>query len=350
MSQIDNIVSVVVDVQSESVTQTSFGIPLIAGAFLTSKTTVPFTRARLYSSITEMTDDGWLVTDEVYKAARAIFSQNPRPTSIVIGRRDAADANWATALSAIQTENDSWYFVSIVPVASADTEALQVAAWTETQTKIFFSQSGDTDILTSATDDQGTVLKELGYNRTVTLYRPASKASEYAEAGWVGEGAPFAPGSSTWAFKDIVGATPDGLTTAQKNAAHGKNVNTFTTVGGADITEKGKVASGEWIDVIIGLDWLKARLQETVYGALIANRKISYDDAGITVVAGLVQSVLEEAARKGVLQLDSIQLTVPKYSAISTADKTARKLPDVKFSARLQGAIHFVEINGTVSV
>lgn len=350
MSQIDNIVTVVIDVQSESVTQTSFGIPLIAGAFLTSKTTVPFTRARVYGSLTEMTDDGWASSDEVYKAARSIFYQNPRPTSVVIGRRDAADADWSAALAAIQAENDTWYFVSIVPVASADTEALQVAAWTEAQTKIFFSQSGDSDILTSATDDQGSALKALGYNRTATLYRPTSKASEYSEAGWVGEGAPFAPGSSTWAYKDIVGSTPDSMTTAQKSAAHGKNVNTFTTVAGADITEKGRVASGEWIDVIIGLDWLKARLQETVYGALVANRKISYDDAGITVIAGLVQSILEEAGRKGVLQLDSIELTVPKYSAISTADKTARKLPDVKFKALLQGAIHLVEINGTVSV
>lgn len=350
MSQIDNIVTVVIDVQSESVTQTSFGIPLIAGSFLAAKTTVPFTRARAYGSITEMTDDGWTTSDEVYKAARAIFQQNPRPTTIVVGRRDAADADWGAALAAIQAEDDSWYFVSIVPVASADTEALQVAAWTETQTKIFFSQSGDTDIITSATDDQGSVLKGLGYNRTVTLYRPTSKASEYAEAGWAGEGAPFAPGSSTWAYKDIVGATPDKLTTAQKNAAHGKNVNTFTTVAGADITEKGKVASGEWIDVIIGLDWLKARLQETIYGALVAQRKISYDDAGITAVAGLVQAVLEEAGRKGILQLDSIVLTVPKYADISSADKTARKLPDVKFTALLQGAIHLVEINGTVSV
>ena len=350
MGQIDNIVTVVIDVQSQSVTQTSFGIPLIAGAFLAAKTTTPFTRARSYGSITEMIDDGWTNADEVYKAARSIFSQNPRPTNIIVGRRDDADTDWATALAAIQSEDDTWYFVSIVPVSTADNEALQVAAWVETQTKIFFSQSGDTDILTAATDDQGSALKALGYLRTATLYRPTSKASEYSEAGWVGEGAPFNPGSSTWAYKDIAASTPDKLTTAQKNAAHGKNVNTFTTVAGADTTEPGKVASGEWIDVVIGINWLKARLQETVYGALVANRKISYDDAGITAVAGLVQGVLEEAGRRGILQIDSIVLTVPKYADISTANKNARKLPDVKFTALLQGAIHLVEINGTVSV
>ena len=131
---------------------------------------------------------------------------------------------------------------------------------------------------------------------------------------------------------------------------HGKNANTYTLVAGANITQQGKVSSGEWIDVVIGIDWVKARLQETVYGAFVANRKIGQDDGGITVIAGLVQGILEEAGRKGILQLDSIKLTVPKYVDIPTADKTARKLPDVKFSALLQGAIHLVEIQGTVSV
>ena len=83
---------------------------------------------------------------------------------------------------------------------------------------------------------------------------------------------------------------------------------------------------------------------------LACNRKIPYDDTGISVIEGLVKGVLNEAASKGILQADSISVTVPRYADIPQADKIARKLPDVKFTALYQGAIHRTTINGTISV
>ena len=55
-------------------------------------------------------------------------------------------------------------------------------------------------------------------------------------------------------------------------------------------------------------------------------------------------------SNKGILQADSIEVTVPLYKDVEQADRLNRKLPDVKFSAVLQGAIHTVTIDGTVSV
>ena len=83
---------------------------------------------------------------------------------------------------------------------------------------------------------------------------------------------------------------------------------------------------------------------------LVNARKVPYDDGGITIVAGAVQATLEEAARAGILQLDSIVLTVPTYAEIPQADRLARNLPDINFTALLLGAIHSVEIRGVVSV
>ena len=93
------------------------------------------------------------------------------------------------------------------------------------------------------------------------------------------------------------------------------------------------VAVAAFIDIIIGTDWIEARLRETVYSALVNNRKIPYDDTGIAMIEDLVKGVLNEAASKGILQADSIVVTVPKYEDIPQADKLARKLPEVKFSA-----------------
>jgi hypothetical protein len=121
-------------------------------------------------------------------------------------------------------------------------------------------------------------------------------------------------------------------------------------IGGVGVTLDGKVASGEYIDIIIGTDWIEARLREAVFSALVNNRKLPYDDSGITAVVGLVKGVLNEAASAGILQADSIQVTAPTYAEIPQADKIARHLPGVKFTALYQGAIHRVTIQGTISV
>lgn len=353
MSQLDAIVSVTIDRQTQSVSQQSFGIPGVIGQFLTSKTTTAFTRAREYADTAEMLADGWTTADAVYKACAAIFRQNPTVPKVIVGRKDAADADWAAALTAINNENGDWYRFVIVPVVTAtpNDEYLDAAEWTETQKKRLFIQTLETDTLNAAlSTDLAAQLKALGYERTVVQYHLAANTDEYAHTSWVGEGSPFDPGSSTWAYKTLKGVTADKLTTGQKSAAWGKNCNTYTTVGGVSITEKGVVASGEFIDILDGIDWIESRLQETVFGSLVNLRKIPYDDSGIQMIRGLVKSVLDEAGRKGILQGDTIEVTAPKYKDIPSADRMARHLPDIKFTALLQGAIHTVAISGVVSV
>ena len=52
----------------------------------------------------------------------------------------------------------------------------------------------------------------------------------------------------------------------------------------------------------------------------------------------------------GILAADpAFTVTAPAVADVSAGDKTARTLPDVDFDATLAGAIHKVEISGTVS-
>lgn len=359
MSQLDNIVTVTITRETKAISRASFGIPGVIGEFAVDKTTVDFTRAREYGSLAEFLADGWVASttlvpgDAIADAVSAIFRQNPNVPKVVVGRKDALDANWGAALAAVQAENDDWYLFTICPdtPATPTAEFLEAAAWTETQKKVLFLQTTDGNTLsTVATTDIGYQLKALSYDRTATCYHAVAKLIEQAAASWLGEGAPFEPGSSTWAYKTLAGVTADKLTTAQKSAAAGKNVNTYTTIAGASITEKGVVASGEYIDIIIGIDWIEARVQEAVFGALVNQRKLAFDDGGIQAERGLVKSVMDEAGRKGILQGDSIDVTAPKYKDVPSADRIARHLPDVKASALLQGAIHTTAISITVSV
>ena len=345
-----DIVEVNITRQTTSVAVAAFNVPLILSQFATNKTTTAFTRARVYGSVAEMASDGWTSSDAVYKIANAIFSQNPSVNKIVVGRNDSNDATIDAALNAIANENNDWY--GIVVDQSLVSSFSDVASWVETAKKFAIFWITDVNAYDpSKSTDLASVLKLANRNRSAVVWHatPAGGA-DYIDAAWMGEGFPYEPGTSTWAYKTLNGVTPDTLLASQETALKNKNCNYYMTVGGVSITQEGKVASGEYIDIIIGTDWIEARLREAVYSALVNNRKIPYDDTGIAMIEGLVKGVLNEAASKGILQADSIAVTVPKYADIPQADKLARKLPDVKFSALYQGAIHSVTINGTISV
>lgn len=355
-----DIVNVNITRETTSVAVAAFNVPLILSTFAaTNDNSDPdspsgypstFTRAKVYGSLGELAEDGWSSTGAVYKMAQAVFMQNPSVSKVVVGRADAEDESVAASFTAIMNENSSWYGV-LVDNSMIDTtaEGLAVAAWIEANKKfgIFWTTDADT-IDATKTTDLAYALKNAAYDRSAVIYHTAD--TNYIDAAWMGEGFPYDPGTSTWAYKTLSGIAADNITASMESALNGKNCNFYSEVGGVNITQTGKVASGEWIDIIIGTDWIEARLRESVYSALVNNRKLPYDDTGIAVVEGLVKGVLMNAASNGILQADSIEVTVPRYADIPQADRIARHLPDVKFTALYQGAIHRTTINGSISV
>lgn len=344
-----DIVSVNITRETTSVAVAAFNVPIILSTFAASKTTTAFTRARSYGSLKELTDDGWASTDAVYKMANAIFAQNPSVSRVVVGRADSGDADVAASLAAIQAEDNSWY--GLVVDQAFEDDVADIAAWVEANKKLGFYWTTDADVPDATkTTDIASTLKGQSYDRAVVIWHPTpATGADYPDAAWMGEGFPFDPGSSTWAYKTLKGVSPDNVS-GKETTLQNKNCNYYSEVGGVNITQEGKVASGEWIDIIIGTDWIEARLRESVYGAFVNNRKVPYDDNGIGMIKGLVKGVLCEAGNMGILQIDSIEVTAPKYAEIPQADRIARKLPAVKFRALYQGAIQRVAIEGSISV
>ena len=85
---LDDLVSVTITLESASVEQESFGIPLIA-AYHTHNTN----RVRTYDAATALTDmvaDSFSTTEPAYLAAAALLSAQVRVKQIKIGRRDGA--------------------------------------------------------------------------------------------------------------------------------------------------------------------------------------------------------------------------------------------------------------------
>jgi hypothetical protein len=341
--EISSIVSVQVTRQTKTISQAGFGVCLI----LTPVASLPAARVSFYTSIDGVSDDFESSTD-AYKSAAAIFSQNPRPEKIAIGRYLSTETI-DDVLPLIKDETNDWYALVLTSRTQAD-QAF-AAAWIETQDKILFVRSNNADIKDPADDtDICSVLSAATRERTATIaHFPAT--DDFIDAGWLGGMLPKQPGSATFAFKTVSGATPDKFTASEQAAIDAKKANHYQTVGGVNIMQPGKMASGEWIDVIIGIDWLKARIAERIFSVLANRDKVPYTDAGAATLENEIRAQLTEGVKVGLLAADpAFTVTVPKVSTISVNDRASRVFPSITFEATLAGAIHKTTIQGTVSV
>lgn len=216
------------------------------------------------------------------------------------------------------------------------------------------SSTETSDAKSTGTLDIFSTLKGLNYNRSIGLYSGTADGStddQWSELAWAGRMLPTDPGSATWKFKTLSGVTADVFTDTERTNLLGKNANIYEVIGGVAITQEGKVAIGEFIDVIRGVDWLEVRIQEDIYQLLVNVDKVPYTDQGITAIDGAVKARLADAITVGLLAADPPPTTtVPRSIDIDPADKIARTLNNVRFEGTLAGAIHFVNVTGVVTV
>ena len=432
---LSDIVSISITAATRTPARAGFGIPLI-----TSFTATWAERVRTYSKLADVVVDFATSTPE-YKAAAAIFAQNPCPKTVLIGRcalpptqrfditptavnstvyrltfngnalsytsdgsatvaeiitglkaaidalalavtvsnfggtvlrivanaagawfscgcsdpnlsllQNHADPGIATDLAAILVENQSWYCLITTFNSMALVQA--AAAWALSNTKLYIAQTQDNVVANTAisgTDDIAEYLKNAANGHVSVWY--SKDTSDFLDAALAGALLPMDPGSETWAFKTLAGVPAGSYTSTQRTNILAKTANFYEPTADINITWNGKVSSTEWIDVIRFIDWLEARLAEEIFGGQINAKKIPYTAAGLVVIAGFVKRVLKQAANKPIEGItDDYIVTTPDIADVSPADKASRTLNGVTFSATLTGAIHQVNLQGTVSV
>lgn len=211
------------------------------------------------------------------------------------------------------------------------------------------SQAGSVVTTTQDGLDIAQNLEDLNYDRTFLTYS-ASSTNE-TEMAWIGLMASKNAGSSTWKFKNLAGVSSDSLSDSVRTIVTGKNTNIYTEFSGLDIMENGTVASGEWIDIMRGTDWIQANIEADVFNAIANADKIPYTDAGVDSIRGVIMGVLLRAVERSILAADPPpNVTAPLVANVSTANKGARLLPDVKFFGTYAGAIHKTNINGFLAI
>lgn len=285
------------------------------------------------------------------KAFRVEVSDN---LSVTI---DASAEAIADTMAAVMASDSDFYGIALV--SKSETDIMDMADWAESAGKLYLtSLSGDGVKNSEINNDIGSKLMAKNYYRTAWWYHDLAE-SEFVEAAVAARCFAIDPGGETWALKKLAAITYDALTETEFNAISKKNGNTFERFRNISITQTGKVAAGEWIDVIRFRDWLEEEMKTNVLNLLINSDKVGYTDAGIGGIESRMRQALDLGqARGGIAPTEydedgnqnlGYTISMPLASSISANQKATRILKDVKFTARLAGAIHVINISGSLT-
>lgn len=319
----------------------SFDPMIVGGGAIASGVTTVY-------ELTDLTAAGYTSADPEYDMVSAMIAQTPRPELIKVCRRATGTA-LGTFLDSLRETDDAWYAFCISSRVDADLNA--AGTWANSNGKFFFGSAVAVTALGSRSVDR-------------EAYLIHTDAASYPECAWVGRCLPADPGSITWKWKVFSGQVASTFTATQLNAIRTAHGNALQSQAGVIFTNEGMTSSGKYIDVIMGRDWIEDQLRTDLLSLFINNNSIPYDDSGIAMVEGVVRGVLKRAGDNGViakaisaadmLQSDDkvymYRVTVPQRSDTSTNDRATRTLSDVKFAYTVAGAIHEVEVTGTISV
>lgn len=427
MSDLSEVVRVVITDQSTAISTASFAIPLV----LTTHTNFP-QRTRTYQNLVDVGAD-FSTTTNTYKMARQAFGQTTvlgaPPPSIVIGRRQvdsveytptvANNANYVVTINAIpytytsgisatatsiitgikgvigtpsgvtvggtttltitpttattpysvvssvnlvpaftatesypdallsvDSENDTWYCLTAETQVTSEQEALSDVI--QGMEKIYALSSSDPVAPTQDQTDIGYKLEAKSAGRTFGVYS-ATASTEFPEVAWVGSQLAVTPGSNDWDFKRANGVTRSILSPTQITDLRSKSWNFYRRKGGVDVFQDGNMFDGSYIDVTIGKDWVRARLQEGIYFRIINSLKIPMTDAGLLIVENEIRAVLSLAESNGLID-SGWTVTTPPVLSIPATLRAQRAAGVFVIRARLQGSVRFVDIQFYLSV
>lgn len=280
-----------------------------------------------------------------------------------------------TALAAVtlldQQFSDQWYGVTVL--GAADSDVLSIAAYIDASstTRHFYGVTTQEAgvLVTGDTTDIAYQLQQLGYNHTAVQfsssnpYAVVSTLARILTTNWLANNSTI-----TLMYKQEPGIVAESLNTNQVNALEAKNCNVFVKYNNnTAIIEMGTCASGQFIDTVIGLDWLTLTLQANWYFALYSSAtKIPQTDAGMHILATVAANTCQEAVNNGLLApgqwnaggfgtlnegdflAQGFYIFQPSVNSQPQSIRAQRKSVPFQIAVKLAGAVQ--TINGTILV
>lgn len=315
-----------------------------------------------YRSIEEVEED-YADTTRTYEQAKAIFDQVNSLSGYMTSKiyivgiaAPTAEADMLTALETLKANNEGWYcfatdqetpsYITAMAAWAASTEPTlaQLRNGVEDQRKMYFYQSDDLAFVQTVKDE-----------RTVSCFCDPAVLDEEIACSYYGNVAPFYPESATWKFKSPDGVTPTTISRENKDRLEEANVNFMTEENKKEYMKNGTCADGEFIDVVLGKDYITQLIRGYFYDLLTSVKKIPYTDQGFTMVAQCVQKAIFKATDLGIVARDPStglpvwNMEIPTRAGATDDQARERAMPPIYWRAQLEGAVHSVETQGVLA-
>ena len=365
---LNGIVDVSISISPETIYRETFDAALILG----SKVLIPTaTRVIEFFSLAEVVEYGFVPADEEYKAASIYFSQNPMPSHLFIGVKQAAESLTA-ALTACRVANFNWYVAipcEALIEAAADSDLTTLATYVESvypETLLALSLTKSATYLATLN-----VLKTAKYKRTISQYinttDQVSNDSLTGISGIIG----YAMGKNkpnvsafNLAYKSVAGLAADTtITSAALSTLLAANGNIFVNQGYYyNLFRQGKMSSGDYFDEVINIDMMVNDLKVAVMEKLQTADKIPQTDNGVNILTAGISEALDTYVNSGfiaegkwlgqnILSLktgDTLSggylIQFESVASQSSADRAARIAPTCYIAIKFAGAIEHVVI------
>lgn len=268
----------------------------------------------------------------------------------------------------------SWYgltFANVDNLQAAD--YLQVAAYIEADSNphLFGITSQEAAAIVGPdTTSIGALLKAAGYNRTFPQWSSTSKWACCSIFGRILT-TNFSGSLTTIivAWKDEPGITPEQLNSTQADVLDSNNYSYFAGFNNDDaIIVNGTVASGHYIDEIIGTDWLGNQIQTNLWNKLRTTpTKVPQTDQGMNDLATVIEAACIQGVTNGLLAPGTWEsngfgqikpgdwlgqgfyVYAPPIASQSPADRAARKSVLFQVAAKLAGGVQEAQVAVTVN-
>lgn len=254
------------------------------------------------------------------------------------------DTDLAADCAAAQLLDSAWY--GMLTDTTSSTAIQAGAVFAEANAKLYEAMSFDTAIIGSGTTDVAYIVKAAGDTHTTVHY--SGDPGSYVNAGLLSREFSQLPGSSSWHMKQVNGVTADNLNATELANARGKNALVYVSDRGVNHTFDGKAASGRFLDITFGADWLNGRIQDDQIALQLANEKISFDKDGIGLIAGALDKSLDAGVQNQLVEPGYV-INLPSLATISPTDKANRLLQLITWNGILNGAVNQVKINGVLT-
>ena len=354
-----------------------FGTQLILSTTASAGKVDGTTRTKLYGSMEEVAAD-WLTTTDAYKAALSAFSQNPRPTQIKIGYvaidETPTAAELQTALDSLYDYDNDWYFLTI-DSALRDTAQLDgLLAWVQAKNKLAILDSNDAGTQAANNTTSLAARSKGEFDRAGVFYHPNAAMYSSASLAAYMSTRNFDEANSAYTakFKNLPGIEAVNLGSAAITAitgftpglgqseTAGHMANTYIDIGSRNFVVEGSTLTANvFLDEIHTTDWIIARTEEEMLGLFLNNARVPFDDSGMQMLAGAARTVMQQAARAGLIASDldlatsdyapAVEITVPSVFDVPESQRKARIAPAIRVRFRYAGAVHYSTVNYTMA-